>query len=295
MVRRARPVVNTAQRPGEATVSRSPEQPERRGPPDRPEVAILGTPISQVSYSEVLHLIEEPAGERGRVLAFCNVHSVMTARKDPEVHQALIDADIATPDGMPLVWVLRRRGNPDQTRVYGPDFMEMALAHGVSHGWRHFLFGATEDTLDRLVTQAQRIAPEVAIVDRVAPPFRALTVAEEDDVVRRIRSSEANLVWVGLGMPKQELWMQGIRERLPGVTLLGVGAAFDLISGTVPQAPDWLQERGLEWAYRLWREPRRLWRRYLYNNPAFAILAAAETLKHSAAQHRRDAVSGTRG
>ena len=269
-------------------MSHVPEQSERREAPDRSEVAILGTPISQVSYSEVLRIIEEPAGQRGRVLAFCNVHSVMTARKDPEVQRALIDADFATPDGMPLVWVLRRRGNPDQTRVYGPDFMEMALAHGVPRGWRHFFFGATEDTLDRLVAQAQRIAPDVAIVDRVAPPFRALTAAEEDDVVQRIRSSEADLVWVGLGMPKQELWMQRIRERLPGVTLLGVGAAFDLISGTVPQAPDWLQDRGLEWAYRLWREPRRLWRRYLYNNPAFAVLVAAETLKLATSQRRRD-------
>lgn len=258
--------------------------------PGSGKLSILGTPISKVSYSEVLHLIEGPAGERGRVLAFCNVHSVMTARKDPKVHRALIDADIATPDGMPLVWVLRRRGNRSQPRVYGPDLMELALAHGVELGWSHFFLGATDETLERLTASAHDLAPGVQIVGTFAPPYRALTATEEDEIVESVRRSGADMVWVGLGMPKQELWMHHIRERLPGVTLLGVGAAFDLLSGTVPQAPDWLQDRGLEWAYRLWREPRRLWRRYLFNNPAFAVLATFETLKLATARGRRSSL-----
>jgi N-acetylglucosaminyldiphosphoundecaprenol N-acetyl-beta-D-mannosaminyltransferase len=240
---------------------------------------ILGTPISPTSYSEVLRGLEEPASDRGRVLAFCNVHSVMTAKKDLRVHRALVAADVATPDGMPLVWVLRRRGYPQQPRVYGPDLMELALAHGVPLGWRHFFLGATDETLERLTESARTLAPGVQIVGTLAPPYRALSASEEDHIVERIHNSGANLVWVGLGMPKQELWMHHIRARLPGVTLLGVGAAFDLLSGTVPQAPDWIQDRGLEWAYRLWREPRRLWRRYLYNNPAFAVLAIRETIR----------------
>jgi N-acetylglucosaminyldiphosphoundecaprenol N-acetyl-beta-D-mannosaminyltransferase len=243
------------------------------------KVTILGTPISQTSYAEVLRYLAIPAPTRSRVLAFCNVHSVMTARKDPRLHQALVDADITTPDGMPLVWALRRRGNPLQPRVYGPDLMELALAHGVALGWRHFFLGSNEETLARLTASARDLAPGVQVVDTLAPPFRPLTPTEEASIIDRIQSSGANLVWVGLGMPKQELWMHHIRARLPGVTLLGVGAAFDLLSGTVPQAPDWLQDRGLEWAYRLWREPRRLWRRYLFNNPAFALMASAETLR----------------
>jgi N-acetylglucosaminyldiphosphoundecaprenol N-acetyl-beta-D-mannosaminyltransferase len=242
-------------------------------------VSILGTGISTVSYDDVLRAMDSAPRDRAQVFAFCNVHSVMTARRDPAVRGALRDSTLATPDGMPLVWVLRRRGHDGQSRVYGPDLMELALAHGVRRGWRHFLFGANDETLDRLTASAERLAPGVEIAGRFAPPYRPLTPAEDEEVVARIRESGAQQVWVGLGMPKQELWMQRVRGRLPGTTLLGVGAAFDLLSGIVPQAPDWLQDRGLEWAYRLWREPRRLWRRYLLNNPSFALLATAETIR----------------
>jgi N-acetylglucosaminyldiphosphoundecaprenol N-acetyl-beta-D-mannosaminyltransferase len=261
-------------------VSRAPEDTDSAAGSHRlRRVEIVGTRISPTSYREVLSILEEAPTDGARVLAFCNVHSVMTARRDPAVRAALSSADLATPDGVPLVWSLRRRGHPAQARVYGPDLMEMALAHGVPLGWRHFLFGAVPETLTKLEAEAERLAPGVQIVGRHAPPFRPLTETEEDAVITEIRASGANLVWVGLGMPKQELWMQHVRHRLPGVTLLGVGAAFDLLSGTVPQAPDWIQDRGLEWAYRLWREPRRLWRRYLYNNPAFAVLALREIVR----------------
>jgi N-acetylglucosaminyldiphosphoundecaprenol N-acetyl-beta-D-mannosaminyltransferase len=246
---------------------------------------VLGTGISVVSYQDVLRVMATPPLEQGQVVAFCNVHSVMTARRDREVHEALERATLATPDGMPLVWALRRCGIITQERVYGPDLMELALVHGVGRGWRHFLLGANDETLERLVRAARRLAPEVDIVGRFAPPYRPMTETEDDEIIARIRASGADQVWVGLGMPKQELWMHRARERLPGVTLLGVGAAFDLLSGTVPQAPDWLQQRGLEWAYRLWREPRRLWRRYLVNNPAFVFLTAAEAVRRRF--HRR--------
>jgi N-acetylglucosaminyldiphosphoundecaprenol N-acetyl-beta-D-mannosaminyltransferase len=252
---------------------------------DRPvpgvaRVTILGTPIATSSYDHVLRVLEQPpTGPRARTLAFCNVHSVMTARSDRELSRVLADADLANPDGMPLVWVLRRSGYPEQPRVYGPDLMEQALPHGVPLGWRHFLFGANDETLDRLEASAQQLAPGVEIVGRFAPPYRPLTAEEDEQIVARIRDSGADHVWIGLGMPKQELWMDRVRDRLPGVNLLAVGAAFDLLSGTVPQAPDWIQDRGLEWAYRLWREPRRLWRRYLVNNPLFAVLATLEVLR----------------
>jgi N-acetylglucosaminyldiphosphoundecaprenol N-acetyl-beta-D-mannosaminyltransferase len=266
-------------------VTRVPEQPGDTGRVHA-KVAVLGTGISTVSYDDVLKAMDHAPRDRAQVFAFCNVHSVMTARRDEAVRRALRDATLTTPDGMPLVWVLRRRGRPEQSRVYGPDLMELALPHGVSRGWRHFLFGANDDTLDRLTASAKRLAPEVEIVGRFAPPYRPLTPAEDEEIVARIRDSGADQVWVGLGMPKQELWMQRVRDRLPGTTLLGVGAAFDLLSGTVPQAPDWLQDRGLEWAYRLWREPRRLWRRYLFNNPAFAVLATAEVVRLRANDQR---------
>jgi N-acetylglucosaminyldiphosphoundecaprenol N-acetyl-beta-D-mannosaminyltransferase len=251
-------------------------------------IEILGTRISAVSYADVLRMIGQPAQGRAQSFAFCNVHSVMTARREPSVRAALAGMDVATPDGMPLVWVMRRRGLPQQGRVYGPDLMEMALPHGVPLGWRHFFFGATPATLQRLIARAEQLAPGIQIVGHLAPPFRPLTAEEDDAIVTMIRDSGANVVWVGLGMPKQEAWMHRVQRRLPGTTLLGVGAAFDLLSGTVPQAPDWLQDRGLEWAYRLSREPGRLWRRYLSTNPAFVALVAAEEARRRRPQRRHD-------
>jgi len=240
---------------------------------------VAGTPISLTSYDEVLALLDDRPRDRALRLAFCNVHSVMTARKDPALAAALSGADVATPDGMPLVWSLRRAVRPDQQRVYGPDLMAAALRHGVARGWRHYLYGATDETLTRLRAAALDMAPGVRLVGWHAPPFRALTPVEEERVLGDIRASGADLVWVGLGMPKQELWMDRVHARLPGMALLGVGAAFDLLSGTVPQAPDWIQDRGLEWLYRLAREPRRLGPRYLSTNPAFLVLAAREALR----------------
>jgi len=240
---------------------------------------VVGTPISLTSYDEVLALLGDRPRDRALRLAFCNVHAVMTARRDPRVAEALASADVAAPDGMPLVWTLRREARPDQQRVYGPDLMALALAHGVERGWRHYFYGATPDTLVRLTQAARRLAPGVAIVGTCAPPFRPLTPAEQDEHLAAIRASGADLIWVGLGMPKQELWMHAVHERLPGTALLAVGAAFDLLSGTVPMAPDWIQEHGLEWLYRLSREPRRLAVRYLTTNPAFLAVTAREALR----------------
>jgi N-acetylglucosaminyldiphosphoundecaprenol N-acetyl-beta-D-mannosaminyltransferase len=261
-------------RPRRSAVSNVPESAED---PLRQHAAVdvLGTTISAVTYTDVLERIQSPPTDRAQAFAFCNVHSVMTARQDPAVHRALRTMDVKTPDGMPLVWVLRRRGQPQQPRVYGPDLMEMALPHGVGLGWQHFLFGASDTTLDRLVAKAERLAPGVQIVGRFAPPFRPLTPEEDQRIIEMIRASGASVVWVGLGMPKQELWMARVRDRLPATTLLGVGAAFDLLSGMIPQAPDWIQDRGLEWAYR-----------YLYTNPAFATLIAVDEARRRALSRR---------
>jgi N-acetylglucosaminyldiphosphoundecaprenol N-acetyl-beta-D-mannosaminyltransferase len=238
--------------------------------------AVVGTPISLTSYAEVLALIEHRPRDRALVAAFCNVHSVMTARRDPQVAQALRAADLATPDGVPIVWALRSLGHREQQRVYGPDLMELALPHGVELGWRHYLYGSTPETLERLRDAAERLAPGVQIVGSHAPPFRPETPEERAAVLDDIRASGADVVWIGLGMPKQERWAHEVREELPGVALMAVGAAFDLLSGTVKQAPDWIQRAGLEWLYRLVQEPRRLWRRYLYNNPVFVLAYARQ-------------------
>ena len=245
--------------------------------PDR--ISVVGTPISATSSDEVLDLLQNRPTDKATVVAFCNVHSVMTARRDPSVASALLDADIATPDGMPVVWGLRAAGRVAQDRVDGPSFMRRALQHGVVHGWNHFFYGSTEQTLGKLIEATGRIAPGASIVGSFSPPFRTPT---EDDVriaAEQIKESGADLVWVGLGMPKQELWMRGIRHLVPGVALLGVGAAFDFIAGTTPRSPVWMQSAGLEWLHRLSLHPRRLWRRYLFNNPAYLALLARDIVR----------------
>ena len=158
--------------------------------------------------------------------------------------------------------------------------MKLALQRGVERGWRHYLYGTTPQTLNRLRAAIGRFASGAVIVGQTAPPFRALTPAETDAVVAELRSSNADIVWVGLGMPRQEKWMHEIAPRLPGKTLVGVGAAFDLLSGTMPQAPAALQRVGLEWAFRLWQEPRRLWRRYILNNPFYMLLALEQFIRY---------------
>jgi N-acetylglucosaminyldiphosphoundecaprenol N-acetyl-beta-D-mannosaminyltransferase len=250
--------------------------------PVPPRADVVGTPISMTSYEEVLDLIARRPGDRATTFAFCNVHSVMTARRDPAVLAALSATDVTTPDGVPLVWALRLTARPEQQRVYGPDLMALALPHGVGPGWRHFLYGATSETLERLRARAEAMAPGVRIVGAHAPPFRPETPEERQAVLAAVRASGADCLWVGLGMPKQELWMREVADELPGVAILAVGAAFDFLAGTVRQAPRWMMRLGLEWLHRLGQEPGRLWRRYLVNNPAFVLALAAQLVRRRA-------------
>jgi N-acetylglucosaminyldiphosphoundecaprenol N-acetyl-beta-D-mannosaminyltransferase len=241
---------------------------------------IVGTPISVTRFSDVAEALAAPRADRARVIAVCNVHSVMSARRDPALAAALQEADVATPDGMPLVWGLRALGHEEAGRVYGEEIMRRVLADPVSpHA--HFFFGATEEVLGKLEAAVRALNPTVRIAGRIAPPFRPLTEAEEAGVLDQIRRSGATVVWVGLGMPKQELWMRRVSDRLPGMTLIGVGAAFDFIAGTKKPAPAWMRERGLEWFYRFAQEPRRLWRRYLWNNPAYLVLLGRQLTRHA--------------
>jgi N-acetylglucosaminyldiphosphoundecaprenol N-acetyl-beta-D-mannosaminyltransferase len=237
---------------------------------------VVGTPISMTSYSEVLSVIDNRPKDTAMVVSVCNVHSVMSARTDPDLAAALNGSDIATPDGVPLVWALRWTTNPDQERVYGPDLMRLAIVDKDDRQWKHFLYGSTQNTLDALGVAVADLAPEAEIVGSIAPPFRSLTNEELEQHLDAIRLSGADVVWVGLGMPKQELWMATVKDQLPGVALVGVGAAFDFLAGQVQEAPQWMQRVGLEWFYRLLKEPRRLWRRYIWNNPAFVFLLARQ-------------------
>jgi len=253
------------------------EAPKPMNLPER--VDVVGTPISLTSADELLTILERRPTDAATVIAFCNVQSVMTARRNAEVSAALFAADVAAPDGVPIVWGLRAAGHPTQARVDGPSFMQRALEEGIAFGWRHFFWGSTEATLDRLVDVIRALAPEAKVAGVYSPPFRPFTDEDLHSAAARIRETGADLVWVGLGMPKQELWMARVRRLLPGVALLGVGAAFDFLAGTTSRAPEWMQHAGLEWAYRLSQEPRRLWRRYLFNNPVYLALLARDLIR----------------
>lgn len=240
--------------------------------------AVVATPISHIRQNALLRVLDTPPADRARVVSFCNVHSVMSARRSEELAAALADSDIAAPDGMPVAWWIRAVHGLAQPRVYGPGAMDAALRYGVGRGWRHFLYGSTDETLAQLRDRIAVTYPGAAICGMYAPPFRPLTDEEEAQVVRRIAAARPTIVWVGLGMPKQELWMHRVRDRLPGMTLMGVGAAFDMLAGRVSQAPQWMRDSGLEWLHRLAQEPRRLWRRYALNNPAFLLLLLRELM-----------------
>jgi N-acetylglucosaminyldiphosphoundecaprenol N-acetyl-beta-D-mannosaminyltransferase len=240
---------------------------------------VVGTNISMTSYAEVIEDLDRRPKDRATVVAVCTVHSVMSARRDPLLAEAIDSADIATSDGVPLVWAIRWTARPEQQRVYGPELMRRSIATTVDRGWRHYFYGSTPETLAELEAAVAVRFPDATIVGSYSPPFRPLTPEETEAVVTDILSKGTDVVWVGLGMPKQELWMHEVRDALPGVALVGVGAAFDFIAGTKKEAPPWIQRAGLEWLFRLSQEPRRLWRRYVYNNPGFVVLLAAQVLR----------------
>jgi N-acetylglucosaminyldiphosphoundecaprenol N-acetyl-beta-D-mannosaminyltransferase len=223
------------------------------------------------------------AGARGYVSAAA-VNLVMSAREDADALAAVLGATLVVPDGQPLVWALRALGHARATRVYGPDLMIRFCERAARSGTPMYLYGGrTPEALALLERRLRDRFPGVRIVGGFSPPFRELTAAEQNRVVAEIDASGAAVVWVGTGQPKQEKWMRVMRPRLAAPLLVGVGAAFDFHAGLVAQAPRWMQRGGLEWVYRLSREPRRLWRRYARYNPRFAIGFARQY-----ARHRRD-------
>jgi N-acetylglucosaminyldiphosphoundecaprenol N-acetyl-beta-D-mannosaminyltransferase len=202
----------------------------------------------------------------------------MTAQWNRFVRALLNDADIATPDGMPIVWALRSFGVRHQKRVYGPQLMLTLCEQAMRCGHGIFLYGGREETLPDLRHRLERQFPGLIMAGTYSPPFRPLTAEEDAAVIERIVKSDADIVFVGISTPKQERWMWEHRDKLPGVVMLGVGAAFDFHAGRVKQAPPWMQQSGLEWFFRLLMEPARLWKRYLLVNPLFLPLWALQRL-----------------
>lgn len=245
---------------------------------NRRTILILGTPIDVLEWETAIVRINGWAqANESRYVCICNVHSVVTTRYDPIFGQVVNDADMATPDGEPVAWMLRRFGVPRQRRINGPDLMWRYCAEAATRGESIYLYGSTPETLQILEHRLAETFPGLRVAGSWSPPFRALTEEEDEADVARINASGAGTVWVSLGCPKQEKWMAAHRGRINAV-MIGVGAAFDYHAGTTPRAPSWMQRSGLEWLYRLLSEPRRLWRRYLVTNTLFIFLATRQLL-----------------
>ena len=253
------------------------------GPPaPLPAAPVLGIPLALTDYDRTLDWIDAAVRARSRsYVCVAATHTVVACAEDAELRQAVLGADFTVPDGQPLVWALRLLGHPLSARVYGPDLMDAACARAARTGQRFYLYGGRSHGALQELARALRLRhPGLKVVGGHVPPFRPLTAHEEERVAADIARTRADVVWVGIGVPKQEKWMARMRPRLAAPVLIGVGAAFDFHAGLVPQAPARLQRAGLEWAFRLAQEPRRLWRRYLRYNPRFVAGFVRQYARH---------------
>ena len=243
-------------------------------------VEILGVEVSAIDMDDAVGAIggwirqREPA-----YVCLVPAHSVMEARQNEEFRRVLNGSGLTTPDGMSIVWLLKLRGHRNVQRVYGADLMSEVCRVSVDAGWSHFFYGGDVGVAEDLVSTLEGRYPGLRIAGTHTPPFRELTADEDAEVSRRIEESGADVVWVGIGSPRQERWIAEHAGKLGAPVLIGVGAAFDYISGRKPQAPRWIQRGGVEWLFRLATEPRRLWPRYA-EYPLFVLLATADLLRN---------------
>jgi N-acetylglucosaminyldiphosphoundecaprenol N-acetyl-beta-D-mannosaminyltransferase len=252
--------------------------------------SILGSRVDATTYANATgRIIDWAIRGESRYVCVANVNNAIEAYDDPSYQRVMNEADLVTPDGMPLVWALRALGVRDATRVYGPDLTPIVCAGAAREAIPVGFYGGTPEVLDRLVLELTRRAPGLQVAYQWSPPFRSLTEDENREVVRAINASGARILFVGLGAPKQERWIAQQRGHI-GAVMVGVGAAFDFISGAKRQAPRALQASGLEWAFRLAVEPKRLWRRYLTRNPRFVALFTLQLIKDKTGEQERSKV-----
>ena len=244
----------------------------------RKGASVLGAFIDATGWGETVERIAAWAAAReSRYVCVCNAHSVVTATQDPKFQRVLNAADMATPDGAPVAWMLRRLGHPHQTRISGPDLMERLLGEAEKRAIPVYFFGNREIVLDELARRIVRGFPGIHLAGSQPSPFRDMSPEEDADAIARINNSKAGIVFVALGCPMQERWMAEHRGIVKAV-MIGVGGAFNVYIGTVQRAPVWMQNIGLEWLHRLCSEPRRLWKRYLVTNTLFILGAIRQLL-----------------
>lgn len=233
---------------------------------------ILKTNINVTNMSDTIKYIGEHLDDlRGKYICVSNVHTTVMSYENEEYRKIQNSAAMALPDGAPLSSYSRRKGYKQAQRVTGPDLMLELFAISKEKGYRHYFYGATEETLQSMKEILERDYPGIQIAGMYAPPFRALSPQEDAQIVAKINEARPDFIWIGLGAPKQEEWMYQHMGQLQGV-LIGVGAGFDYLAGYIKRAPRWMQRMSLEWLYRLLQDPKRLWRRYFTSNVKFICL-----------------------
>lgn len=257
-------------------------RPVRQQDPSR--MNVLGVGVSAIDMQLALAVMDRwiAAGDQ-QYVCITGVHGIMESQRDEELRRIHNRAGLVTPDGMPLVWLNWLHGERKVDQVCGTELFAACCERSVEKGYRHYFYGGNEGVAERLADKLRERFPGLQVVGTYTPPFRPLTEAEDEEVVRRINEAQPDFVWVGLSTPKQERWMAAHVGRVSAPVLIGVGAAFDFHAGLKKRAPRWMQRVGLEWFHRLLSEPRRLWRRYLTNNPAFVwhlLLSAAGTRRY---------------
>jgi N-acetylglucosaminyldiphosphoundecaprenol N-acetyl-beta-D-mannosaminyltransferase len=240
-------------------------------------VNVLGVGISVINLPTARAAIAEAVRPRRKgYICVRDAHGVMLAQSDPEFRRILNQSFLCTPDGMPMVWMGRWCGHREMSRVYGPDLMLEICSWSQTNPCRHFFFGGVPGVAEKLRDNLTARFPNLQVVGCFTPPFRPLDAGEEKQLQEMVHAAQPDIMWVGLSTPKQEKFMAEFLPKLDVTLMIGVGAAFDFHSGRVKQAPRWMQRNGLEWLYRLWQEPRRLAKRYLKNNPLFALKIAGQ-------------------
>ena len=246
---------------------------------DQRRVNILGVQLSAINMDQALHNIHEWISLSQPHYVCCTpIHGIMDCVDNPELRAIFNASGMTTPDGMGVVWLLRLQGYKRVRRVYGPDLMLEVCRLSCKHGWRHFLYGGEPMVAERLKQSLIDRFPDLKVVGLYSPPFRELSPAEDEDIVEEINTLAPDIVWVGISTPKQERWMKDHTQKLNAKVLIGVGAAFDFLSGSKKQAPRWIQKIGMEWLFRLLNEPKRLGRRYI-KYPHFLVLVIAQMMK----------------
>ena len=236
-------------------------------------VNILGVGVSATSLRSALAATAAfLTQEEQSYVCVTGVHGIIEAQDDERFREILNRSFLTTPDGMPTVWLGKYHGHKEMTRVYGPDYMVGMCELSPRQGFRHFLYGGKPGVAEQLRRELTGRFPGLEIVGTYTPPFRPLNAEEEADLLAQLQAQKVDVLWCGLSTPKQERFMHDYLHRLPVKLMVGVGAAFDLLTGNIRETPDWMKKRGLQWLYRLIQEPRRLWRRYLINNPRFLWL-----------------------